>query len=593
MLPAMFLPTTPQELAELGWDGLDIILVTGDSYIDSPFNGIAVIGKVLARAGYKVGVIAQPDTSSGDDISRLGEPRLFWGVSAGSVDSMVSNYTALKKKRKSDDYTPGGINNRRPDRATIVYSNLIRRYFKHTRPIVLGGIEASLRRVAHYDYWSDRVRGPVLFDAKADYLLYGMAEKSVVELADALNSGRDVSQIRGLCYISMDKRAGYLELPDFESVTVDKSAFIEMFHIFYRNNDPISARGLSQKHGTRYLIQNPPAIYLNQAEMDEVYGLGYERAQHPFYEVQGAAKALETIQFSIPSHRGCYGECSFCAIAVHEGRTVRWRSPQSILAEAEQLTLHRDFKGYIQDVGGPTANMYGFECEKKLNRGSCPQKSCLFPEVCPLLKIDHQPQVDLLRKLRRIKGIKKIFVASGIRYDMILSDQVCGEQYLRELIEHHVSGQMKVAPEHSEDNVLHLMGKPGKSELVQFKAMFDRITQQSGKKQYLTYYLIAAHPGCTEQDMHNLKRFTSQKLRINPEQVQVFTPTPSTYASLMYYTEMDPFTRQPIFVEKELRRKERQKEIVVKKSSVFASENRYRKLIRPENPRRRRRIEQR
>lgn len=573
----MFLPTTLDEAQALGWDALDVILVTGDSYIDSPFIGVAVIGKVLVQAGYRVGVIAQPDISSPADITRLGAPRLFWGVTAGSVDSMVSNYTALKKKRRSDDYTPGSLNTRRPDRATIVYTNLIRRHSKNlplsqrerdsggegkTSPIVLGGIEASLRRIAHYDYWTDKIRGSALFDAKADYILYGMAEISVIELAAALRDGTDPRQVRGLCYIGKDKPKGYLELPSFETVAEDKDAFIEMFHVFYKNNAPLSARGLCQRHGDRYLVQNPPARHQTQAELDAVYALGYERAQHPYYERQGKVKALETIGFSVSTHRGCYGECNFCAIAVHEGRTIRWRSQASILAEVEQLTRHPGFKGYIQDLGGPTANMYGFECDKKLKKGVCEKKRCIFPEVCPLLKIDHAPQTELLAKARQVPGVKKVFVASGIRYDMILADGQNGDCYLRELVTHHVSGQLKIAPEHTDDRVLGLMGKPGSAALLQFKDKFDALSRAAGKPQFLTYYMIAAHPGCAEQDMARLKRFASQRLKVRPEQVQVFTPTPSTYSSLMYYTERDPFTGQPLPVEKELRRKLRQKEIV-------------------------------
>ncbi len=580
IIPFMFLPTTLDEAQALCWDPLDVILVTGDSYIDSPFIGVAVIGKILVQAGYRVGVIAQPDITGPDDITRLGAPRLFWGVTAGSVDSMVSNYTALKKKRRSDDYTPGGLNTRRPDRATIVYTNLIRRYSKQFSPllsgegtgvrvpIVLGGIEASLRRIAHYDYWTDKIRGSALFDSKADYLLYGMAEISVLELAAALRDGSDPRQVRGLCYIGKDKPAGYLEVPSFETVAQDKDAFIDMFHVFYKNNDPLSAKGLCQRHGDRYLIQNPPARHQTQAELDAVYALGYQRAQHPYYEQQGQVKALETIGFSVSTHRGCYGECNFCAIAVHEGRTIRWRSQESILAEVEQLTRHPGFKGYIQDLGGPTANMYGFECEKKLKKGVCEKKRCIFPEVCPLLKIDHAPQTELLEKARRIPGVKKVFVASGIRYDMILADRQNGDCYLRELVTHHVSGQLKVAPEHTDDRVLELMGKPGSAALLQFKDKFDALSRAAGKPQFLTYYMIAAHPGCTEQDMARLKRFASQRLKVNPEQVQVFTPTPSTYSSVMYHTETDPFTRQPLYVEKDLRRKLRQKETVTTKGSV-------------------------
>jgi uncharacterized radical SAM protein YgiQ len=570
----MFLPTTPAEVKRLGWDELDVILVTGDSYIDSPFIGTAVIGKVLLNAGYRVGVIAQPDPKTDADISRLGEPRLFWGVTAGSLDSLVANYTALKKPRRSDDYTPGGENTRRPDRATIVYTNIIRRFTKQlhpgrpTCPIVLGGIEASLRRVAHYDFWSDSLRRSVLFDAKADYILYGMAENATLEFAAALRDGQDPRGVRGLCYIATEKHDGYLELPSYETVAADKLAFIEMFHTFYKNNDPVIGRGLCQKHGDRFLVQNPPAPYQTQAELDAVYALDFERAQHPYYEAQGPVRALETIRFSISTHRGCYGECNFCAIAVHEGRTVRWRSQQSILDEARRLLSHPDFKGYIQDVGGPTANMYGFECDKKLKNGACPAKRCLFPEICSLLEVDHRPQLELLRQLRQLKGVRKVFVASGLRYDMILGDALCGEAYLREIVEHHVSGQLKVAPEHTENNVLDLMGKPGPDSLLKFKDRFDRLSRLAGKPQFLTYYIIAAHPGCSAQDMLRLKRFTSEKLHVNPEQVQIFTPTPSTYSSLMYYTELDPFTRRPIFVEKEPRRKEHQKDIVTRKAAT-------------------------
>jgi len=561
----MFLPTTRQELRQLGWPQLDVILVTGDSYVDSPFIGVAVIGKTLLQAGYRVGIIAQPDIHSDEDIARLGEPALFWGVTGGSIDSMVANYTATKKRKRSDDLTPGGKNDRRPDRAAIVYTNLIRRYFKSTMPIVLGGVEASLRRIAHYDFWSDKIRRSILFDAKADLLVYGMGEKTVVELADRLRAGGNVEDIRGICYASKEKKAGYVELPSYDEVAGDRQAFIDMFHVFYRNNDPLTAVGLCQKQDTRYLIQNPPRPYLTQEELDAVYGMDFERAHHPFYESQGRVRALETIKFSITSHRGCYGECNFCSIAVHQGRTVRWRSERSILAEAERLVQVPDFKGYILDVGGPTANMYGFECRKKLARGSCEDRRCLYPEICPQLKVDHSRQIALLRKLRQVEGVKKVFVASGVRHDVVLADSRYGRKYLREVIRHHVSGQMKVAPEHVEGHVLRRMGKPGIKPLLAFRNLFYRLTKAARKKQFLTYYLIAAHPGCTERDMRRLKRFASRELKINPEQVQIFTPTPSTYSSLMYATEMDPWTGEGIFVEKDPAGKERQKKVVVKR----------------------------
>ena len=565
-----FIPTTPDELIERRWDVLDVILVSGDSYIDSPFMGIAVIGRVLEAAGFRVGIIAQPGIHTDTDIKRLGEPRLFWGISAGSVDSMIANHTALGRPRRKDDLTPGGVNNQRPDRACIAYTNLIRRYFKSTRPIVLGGIEASLRRVAHYDYWSNSLRRSILFDAKADYLLYGMAEHSVVALAQALREQKDVQSVRGLCFIAKEPPTGFIEIPSFEQVVQDKLVFIDMFLRFYHNQDPLTAKGLIQKHGDRYLVQNPPVQGLNQSELDAVYALPFQRAQHPFYEKQGSVKALETVRFSINSHRGCYGECNFCAIAIHEGRTVQWRSQASILAEAETLTHLPDFKGYILDVGGPTANMYGFECSRKLKEGACEDKRCIYPIPCPALKVDHQQQISLLRKLRQIPGVKKVFVASGIRYDLVLSDQAHGGEYLKEIVEHHVSGQLKVAPEHSENKVLTAMGKPGKSDLLRFKNQFDELSEKARLDQYLTYYLIAAHPGCTEQDMKSLQQFASHELHIHPEQVQIFTPSPSTHSSLMYYTEMDPFSRRLIFVEKNESLKETQKEIVtMKPKAVF------------------------
>ena len=568
---AMFLLTTPEEMKAKGWKQLDIILVTSDAYIDSPYMGVSVVGRVLEKAGYKVGIIGQPDVKSDKDITRLGEPKLFWGVSGGSVDSMVSNYTATKKFRNSDDYTPGGINNKRPDRASLVYTNLIRQFYKNTAPIMLGGIEASLRRVTHYDFWSNKLRKPILFDAKADYLLYGMSDKSILEFADALKEGKDAYDIRGLCYISKEAKNDFLTLPSHQECLDDKLKFMDMFDVFYHNNDPISARGLCQKVDDRYLIQNPPARYLTTEEMDEVSNLPFMRDVHPYHKKDGPVKALETIKFSISTHQGCYGECSFCAISVHQGRTIRSRSEASIIKEAKLFTTYKDFKGVISDLGGPTANMYGYECHKKETKGTCEEKSCMFPKLCKALKPTHKKQLDLLRKIRSIPGIKKAFVASGIRYDLISDDKAYGYEYLKEIVEHHISGQMKIAPEHIDDEILSLMGKPGKDSLVAFKALFDKLTKESGKKQFLTYYLIAAHPGCEEKHMHSLKNFASNVLKINPEQAQIFTPTPSTYATLMYYTGLHPITRKPIFVEKDMRRKERQKEIVVAKERKYHS----------------------
>lgn len=563
----MFLPTTRKELANLKWDRPDVILVSGDSYIDSPYIGAAVIGKVLLKNGFRTAIIAQPDIQSDIDIKRLGEPKLFWGVTGGSVDSLVANYTASKKRRKKDDYTPGGKNNRRPDRAVIQYTNLIRRYFKNTSPIVLGGIEASLRRISHYDFWSNKIRKSILFDAKADYLIYGMGEKSVTRLASAIQSGNEVTGIRGLCYISKQKKDGYVELPSFDEVKNNSRQFTKMFDTFYRNNDPATANGICQKQDSRYLVQNPPEEFLSESELDAIHDIEFERELHPFYRKWGDVVALDTIRFSIPTHRGCYGECNFCAITVHQGRTVSCRSEQSIIKEVKRLTKHPKFKGVILDVGGPTANMYGYECKKKLEKGACRDKRCLFPETCRSLSPDHTKLTRLLKKLREVKGVRHVFAASGIRYDLIFSDKKNGTTYLTELVRHHVSGQLKIAPEHTEDNVLCLMGKPEIKPILKFKKEFDAISKKMGKKQFLTYYLIAAHPGCKLEDMKKVKKFTREKLHIQPEQIQIFTPTPSTYSSLMYCTGKNPFSSEKIFVEKNFKGRENQKRIVLRNTN--------------------------
>lgn len=560
----MFLPTTMEEVKKLGWNYLDIILISGDTYIDSSYNGSALIGKWLYKHGFKVGIIAQPDINSDVDIKRLGEPKLYWAVSAGCVDSMVANYTATKKKRRSDDFTPGGENTKRPDRASIAYTNLIKRHFKNSEvPIVLGGIEASLRRITHYDYWSNNLRRPLIFDAKADILSYGMGEKSMLELARAIRDKKDWRDIRGLSYISKEVKEGYLELPSYENCVKDKKEFIKAFETFYHNCDSILSKGLYQKCGDRYLIQNPPSENFSSRELDAIYSMDFERDVHPYYKKMGEVRALDTIKTSVTTHRGCYGECNFCAIAIHQGRTVISRTEDSIVDEVKEITKMKKFKGNIADVGGPTANMYQVECKKKLKFGACQDRRCLYPQKCPALKIDHSKQIDLLKRLKGIDKIKKIFIASGIRYDMILDDKKCGQMYMEEIIKDHVSGQMKIAPEHTEDKVLSLMGKQGKAPLKEFKEKFYQINKKLGKKQFLTYYLIAAHPGCNEKDMLDLKRFASAELRVNPEQVQIFTPTPSTYSTLMYYTEMDPFTGKKLFVEKDNGKKQKQKDILI------------------------------
>ncbi|BET15329.1 YgiQ family radical SAM protein [Fusobacterium vincentii] len=561
-----FLPTTKEEMKNLGWDSIDVLLISGDTYLDTSYNGSALIGKWLVEHGFKVGIIAQPEVDIPDDITRLGEPNLFFAVSGGCVDSMVANYTATKKRRQQDDFTPGGVNNKRPDRAVLVYSNMIRRFFKGTtKKIVISGIESSLRRITHYDYWTNKLRKPILFDAKADILSYGMGEMSMLQLANALKNGEDWKNIRGVCYLSKEIKEDYLSLPSHSECLANKDKFIEAFHIFYLNCDPITAKGLCQKCDDRYLIQNPPSESYSEEIMDKIYSMEFARDVHPYYKKMGTVRALDTIKYSVTTHRGCYGECNFCAIAIHQGRTIMSRSQSSIVDEVKNIAETPKFHGNISDVGGPTANMYGLECKKKLKLGACPDRRCLYPKKCPHLQVNHNNQVELLKKLKKIPNIKKIFIASGIRYDMILDDNKCGQTYLKEIIKDHISGQMKIAPEHTEDKVLGLMRKDGKSCLNEFKNQFYKINNELGKKQFLTYYLIAAHPGCKDKDMMDLKRYASQELRVNPEQVQIFTPTPSTYSTLMYYTEKDPFTNQKLFVEKDNGKKQKQKDIVTEK----------------------------
>ncbi len=560
----MFLPTTPQELHALGWKNPDVILVSGDTYIDSPFSGLAIIGRVLQQQGYRVAVIAQPNVQDGADITRLGIPRLFWGITAGSVDSLVANTTALGKHRRHDDATPGGVNNRRPNRALIVYCNLIRRYAPSRTPIVLGGLEASLRRVSHYDFGDDRLRRSVLFDARADVLVYGMGEATVVALAACLAADRDYRHLRGICYISSQKPPAYLELPSHAAVCGHRDTFMEMFRQFYAETDAISARGLCQLQDTRWLVQNPPAMPLGSAELDQVHELDFEYGVHPWYQRQGSVRALDTIQNSLTTHRGCYGECNFCAITVHQGRTVQSRSLQSILREAARLAKRPDFKGIIHDVGGPTANMYGFECARKFSKGACRHKRCLFPRVCSKLPITHAPQAHLLDQLQALMGVRKVFVTSGIRPDLWRADTNHGPAWLARIAARHVSGQLKLAPEHCSPHVLNLMGKSDTQALLAFKNQFDQLSRRAGLRQFLTYYLMAAHPGCQNRDMQALRRFAGQHLKLNPQQVQIFTPTPSTYSSAMYYTGKNPFSGETLAVEKRAAARELQKKLLLK-----------------------------
>ncbi len=560
----MFLPSTRPEMTARGWEALDVILVSGDAYLDSPFSGVALIGRSLEAAGFRVGVIAQPDTQTIADIARLGAPRLFWGVTAGCVDSMVANYTATGRKRREDDFTPGGVNDRRPDRACLAYANLIRRAFRPCAPIALGGIEASLRRIAHYDFWSDTVRRALLFDAKADLLVYGMAEATVLELARRLRDGRDWHDLRGICFAAKDAPVDAIVLPAYEEVAgrVDsaRAAFLEMFRLFAANQDPVTAKPLAQRHSTRWLVHQPPAPLPDSAELDRLHALPFELDVHPHDAARGPVRALDTIRFALTTHRGCYGECAFCAIAMHQGRQVVSRSADAIMAEAARFARHPKFRGILADVGGPTANMYGIACARAATRGACPNRHCLFPDICPHLAVDHRPQTALLRRLRALPGVRKAFVASGLRHDMVLADRAHGQEYLEELVAHHVSGQLKLAPEHSEESVLQLMRKPGVKKLLAFRARFLEASARRGLKQFLTYYFIAAHPGCTEAQMQHVRQFAARELGLLPEQVQVFTPTPSTWSTAMYWTERDPETGQSLFVEKGARARQAQKD---------------------------------
>ena len=560
----MFIPTTMEEVRARGWDGLDIILVSGDTYTDNSYNGTALIGHWMIDHGFRVGIIAQPSVQSGDDITRLGLPELFWSVSAGCVDSMVANYTPANKFRKEDDFTPGGVNNRRPDRACIAYTNLIKKHVKG-RPIILAGVEASLRRMAHYDFWSDSVRRSILLDSKADAIIYGMAELSTLEIAERMRDGRDWRDVRGICTVQSDRPLDAIEVPSYEECRADPGAYAESFRIFYDNCDPITGRDLCQMHGERYLVQNRPQRPLTTEELDSVYGSDFENAVHPYYAKDGNVKAMETVRNSITTHRGCYGACSFCAIAVHQGRTVVSRSEDSIVSEVERIASSPGFNGIIQDVGGPTANMYGIECPKKVSEGICRDRRCLGSKPCPRMPIDHSRQIALLRRISSVPGVRRVFVNSGIRYDMILADKGHGDDYLRRIVSYHVSGQMKVAPEHTSDRVLRLMGKPSADRLIEFKKRFDTLNRERGKKQFLTYYFMAAHPGCTDDDMRELSRFCHDVLHTNPEQVQVFTPTPSTVSTMMYHCGVDMKGR-PVFTEHSVQRRQRQKETVVRRT---------------------------
>ena len=545
-----FLPITIEDMKNRGWDEVDFAYVIGDAYVDHPSFGPAIISRCLEAHGYRVGIISQPDWKRDDSIAVFGKPRLGFLISAGNMDSMVNHYSVSKRRRSMDAFTPGGVMGKRPDYATVVYGNLIRRTYKEI-PIVIGGIEASLRRLAHYDYWSNTMKRSILLDSQADLLIYGMGEHSMIEVADALNSGiavRDITFIDGTVYKAKDLDSVYdaLTLPAYDEVKEKKEAYARSFYIQYCNTDPYSGKRLVETYGSRqYVIQNPPAKPLTQAEMDRVYSYNYMRNYHPSYEAAGGVPAIKEVKYSLVSNRGCFGGCSFCALTFHQGRIIQTRSHESILAEAEKMVWEKDFKGYIHDVGGPTANFRHTACKKQLVHGACPNKQCLFPKPCQNLTVDHRDYLELLRKLRALPNVKKVFVRSGIRFDYVMADT--DDTFLEELCEYHVSGQLKVAPEHVADPVLRMMGKPENSVYRSFVKKYERINERLGKKQYLVPYLMSSHPGSTLKEAVTLAEYL-RDLGYMPEQVQDFYPTPSTISTCMYYTGLDPRTMKPVYV---------------------------------------------
>lgn len=544
-----FLPVSKSDMKKRGWTQCDFIYICGDAYVDHPSFGHAIITRLLEAFGYKVGIIAQPDWKNKESITILGEPRLAFLVSAGNMDSMVNHYTVNKKRRHQDAFSPGGVMGKRPDYATIVYCNLIRQVYKKT-PVIIGGIEASLRRMAHYDYWSDKVKRSILIDSGADIISYGMGEHSIIEIADALNAGidiHDITFIKGTVYKTktLDNLENYIELPSYDDIVSSKEMYAKSFYTQYKNTDPFTARILVEKVKEKmYVVQNPPAMPLTEVEMDDIYSLPYMRNYHPMYEKDGGIPALSEIKFSITSNRGCFGGCSFCALTFHQGRIIQVRSHKSIIDEAVEMTKDADFKGYIHDVGGPTANFRHTSCDKQLTKGVCMNRQCLFPKPCPNLKVDHSDYIKLLRELRALPGVKKVFIRSGIRFDYCMCDS--DDTFLNELCKYHISGQLRVAPEHISDNVLKKMGKPSNDVYEGFLKRYQRINKKTGKEQFVVPYLMSSHPGSTMKEAIELAEYI-RDLGYMPEQVQDFYPTPSTLSTCMYYTGLDPATMDKVY----------------------------------------------
>lgn len=559
-----FLPITKEECIERGISQLDFVYVCGDAYVDHPSFGHAIITRLLESHGYRVGIIAQPDWKDDSSITVFGEPRLGFLVSSGNMDSMVNHYYVSKKHRETDAYSPGGKPYLRPDHATVVYSNLIRKTYKRT-PIIIGGIEASLRRLAHYDYWSNSLKRSILLDSGADLISYGMGERSIIEIADALNSGIDISDltfIRGTVYKARDLSSVYepVILPDYTSMQQDKLKYAESYAIQYKNTDAVTAKPLVEEYpNSVYVIQNPPEPPLTTEEMDEVYALPYMRTYHPVYEEQGGIPAVKEVKYSLISNRGCFGGCNFCALTFHQGRTVQVRSHESLIEEAKKIISDKDFKGYIHDVGGPTANFRHPSCQEQLERGVCTGKQCLFPKPCKNLQVDHSDYLALLRKLRSLKGVKKVFIRSGIRFDYLLEDP--DDTFFRELVQYHISGQLKVAPEHICDAVLTQMGKPENAVYEKFRKKYFELNREYGKNQFLVPYLMSSHPGSTLKEAVALAEYL-RDIGCNPEQVQDFYPTPSTVSTVMYYTGVNPVTMKKVYVCKNPHEKAMQRALI-------------------------------
>jgi uncharacterized radical SAM protein YgiQ len=546
-----FLPINKEDMVERGWEQLDFVLVSGDAYVDHPSFGTAVIGRVLESRGYKVGIIAQPEWENNEAFKVLGKPKLGFLITSGNIDSMVNHYTAAKKKRSDDLYSPGGKGGYRPDRATIVYSNKVKELYSDV-PIILGGLEASLRRFAHYDYWSNKVRRSILLDAKADLIVYGMGERQIIEIAEALESGipaKEITFIKGTVYKTKDKDRAYeaLFLPHYDEILESKKKYAESFMLQYNNMDSIVGKPLVEPYKSYYIVQNPPPEPMPQMELDDIYALPYMRTYHPIYEKMGGIPAIKEVKFSLISNRGCFGNCSFCAITFHQGRVVQPRSHRSILAEAKQIVWDPEFKGYIHDVGGPTANFRHAACEKQVKHGVCADRQCLYPKPCKQLKIDHKDYLKLLRNLRQLPNVKKVFIRSGLRYDYLIHDN--NDEFFKELVEHHISGQLKVAPEHVSPKVLEKMGKPQREIYDKFTKKYHKLNEDLGMKQFLVPYLMSSHPGSDLKEAIELAEYL-RDLGHMPEQVQDFYPTPGTLSTCMYYTELDPRTMEPVYVPK-------------------------------------------